>query len=130
MANVDSRTHQENAQCGVKLCHKCGNKNHFTTCCRTRDRKDSQDRDQHRLTYRDSQNRRESRSRHRRHASEDSEDRSRSRSTTQSAHSIESNSFQEPLQSPWETPQISMRDCIMISMGDLPFKTLMKVLII
>ena len=32
-----------------KKCLKCGNKNHFSTCCRTRDRKDSLDRDQHRL---------------------------------------------------------------------------------
>ena len=79
-----------------KKCHKCGNKNNFTTCCRTRDRKDSQDRDQHRLTCRASWNRRESRLRHRRYMSEDSEDRSRSRSMTQSAHSIELNSFQNP----------------------------------
>ena len=40
--------------CGKK-CHKCGNKNHFSMCCRTRDREDSQDRDQHRLTHRESQ---------------------------------------------------------------------------
>ena len=53
-----------------KYCHKCGNKNHFSTYCR-------------------------SRSRHRRHTSEDLEDRSRSRSATWSAHSIEQNSFQD-----------------------------------
>ena len=29
-----------------KYCHKCGNKNHFSMCCRSRDREDSQDRDQ------------------------------------------------------------------------------------
>ena len=28
-----------------KYCHKCGNKNHFSTCCRSRDREDSQDTD-------------------------------------------------------------------------------------
>ena len=54
-----------------KKCHKCGNKYHFTMCCRTRDIENSQDRDQHRLTHRESQDRRKSRSRHRRHASED-----------------------------------------------------------
>ena len=78
-----------------KKCHKCGNKSHFSTCCRTRDREDSQDRDQHRLTHRESWSKRRSRSRHRRYASEDSEDRSRSRSTSRSAHSIEQNSFQD-----------------------------------
>ena len=77
-----------------KKCHKCGNKNHFTMCCETRNRKDSQDRDQHRSTHRESWNRR-SRSRHSRYASEDLEDRSRSRSTTWSTHSIEFNSFQD-----------------------------------
>ena len=69
-----------------------GNKNHFSMYCRSRDRKDSQDRDQHRLTHRESQIKR--RSKHRRHASEDSEERSLSRSSTQSAYSIELKSFQ------------------------------------
>ena len=78
-----------------KYCHRCGNKNHFCTCCRSRDREDSQYRDQHRLTHRESWSKRRSRSRHRRYASEDSEDRSRSRSSTQSAHSIELKSFQD-----------------------------------
>ena len=64
-------------------------------CCRTRDRKDSLDRDQHRLTHREWWSKRRSRSRHRRYASEGLKDRSRSRSTTQSAHSIEQNSFQD-----------------------------------
>ena len=41
--------------------------NHFTMCCRTRDIEDAWDRDQHRLTHRESWNRRESRCRHRRH---------------------------------------------------------------
>ena len=69
--------------------------------CRSRDREDSQDRDQHGLTCRgskgprESQSKRRSRSRHRRYASEDSEDRSRSGSSTQSAHSIELKSFQD-----------------------------------
>ena len=79
-----------------KKCHKCGNKNHFTMCCRMRDIEESQDRDKHRLTHRESWNRRESRHRCRRHTSEDSEDRSRSRSVTQSTHSIELSSFQDP----------------------------------
>ena len=70
-----------------KKCHKYGNKNLFSMCCRTRDREYSQDRDQHRWTHKESQSKRRSRSRHRRYASEDSED--RSRSTTQSAHSIQ-----------------------------------------
>ena len=79
-----------------KKCRKCRNKNHFTTCCRMRDIEESRDRDQHRLTHRESQNRRESRCRRRRHTSEDSEDRSRSRSVTWSTHSIELSSFQDP----------------------------------
>ena len=62
-------------------------------CCRTRDREDSKNRGQHRLTHRESWSKRRSRSRCGRYASEDSED--RSRSTTWSAHSIEQNSFQD-----------------------------------
>ena len=54
-----------------KKCRKCGNKNHFTTCCRTRDIEESQDKDQHRSNHRESWNRRESRHRHKRHMSED-----------------------------------------------------------
>ena len=82
-----------------KKCHKCGNKNHFSMCCRTRDREDPLDRDQHRLTHRESQSKRRSRSRLRRYAWEDLED--RSRSTTQSAHSIEWNSFQDHPELHW-----------------------------
>ena len=33
---------------------KCRNKNHFSTCCRARDRRYSQDRDQYRSTHRES----------------------------------------------------------------------------
>ena len=94
-ANVAHLIHLRECPAWGKKCHKCGNKNHFSMCCRTRDREDSKDRDQHRLTHRESWSKRRSRSRHRRHASEDLEDRSRSRSTTQSAHSIQQNSFQD-----------------------------------
>ena len=75
-----------------KKCLKCGNRNHFSMCCKTRDKGYSQDRDQHRLTHRESWSKRRSRSGHRRYASED---RSRSRSITWSAHNIEQNSFQD-----------------------------------
>ena len=78
-----------------KKSHKCSNKNNFTTCCGTRDRKDSLDRDQHRLSHREPWSKMRSRSRHKRYASEDSEDKSRSRSTTRSAHSIGQHSFQD-----------------------------------
>ena len=78
-----------------KKCCKCGNKIHFTMGCRMRDIEESQDRDQHKSTHRELQNRRKSRSRHRIHTSEDSEDRSWSRSVTWSTHSIELNSFQD-----------------------------------
>ena len=93
-ANAAHLIHQENAQHGAKNVSSVETRNHFSTCCRTRDRKKSLDRDQHRLTHRESWSKRRSRSRHKRYASEDSEDRSRSRSTTQSANSIEWHSFQ------------------------------------
>ena len=107
-ANVDSHTHQENAQHGAKNVTSVETKIILLCVVGTRDRKDSLDRDQHILTHRESQSKRRSRSRHRRYASEDSEDRSRSRSTTQSAHSIEQNSLSRPSWSPWETTQWSL----------------------
>ena len=69
-----------------KICHKCGNKNHLSTCCRSKQR-GSQDskRPQHgRSTMRCPKGR-----------SRWSTSRSRSRSNTQSTHSIELNSFQD-----------------------------------
>ena len=72
-------------------------------------------------------NRRRSRNRHRRHASEDLEDKSRSRSNTQITHSIKNKvPFMTPVISMGDFPQMSMRDCLMISMRDFPFKTLME----
>ena len=91
-----------------KYCHKCGNKNHFSMCCRSRATEDFQGRDQHELTHRgskalrESESKRRSRSRHRQHTSGDSED----RSTTWSAHSIELNSFQDHLELHGSHPKI------------------------
>ena len=71
-------------------------------CCRSIDRENSQYRDQHRSTHRESWGKRRRRSRHRRYASEDSED--WSRSGIQSAHSIEWNSFQDHPKLHWRQP--------------------------
>ena len=76
-----------------KYCNQCGNKNHLSMCCRSRDREDYQHRDQHILTQKESQSKRRSRSRHRIYASEDSKD--RSGSSIWSAHSIELKFFQD-----------------------------------
>ena len=67
-----------------KRCHKCGNKNHFSTCCRS---KQSGGRN------------RKSHSTSRGHKGKDKppHSRSRSKSVTKSAHSIESASFQDHL---------------------------------
>ena len=77
-----------------KKCHKYGNKNLFSTCCRSKQTGpwESKRPPHGRNTTRCPKGRgRQSRSR------------SRSISNTQSAHSIELNSFQEPSPAPWET---------------------------
>ena len=36
VVSVEHLIHLENAQRGAKKCHKCGNKNHFSTQCRSK----------------------------------------------------------------------------------------------
>ena len=71
-----------------KKCHKCGHKNHFSTCCRSKQKSQG-----------DSNNKRpswgRSTERHHRPKGRCSKSRSRSRSNTPSAHSIELNNDQE-----------------------------------
>ena len=69
-----------------KKCHKCGNKNHFSTCCRSKQKgpQDSKRPPHGRSTMRCPKGR-----------ARWSKSRSRSRSNTWSAHSIELNSFQD-----------------------------------
>ena len=93
-ADVDSLTLQENAQHGASIVTNVEIKIILVHVKGPRT-EDSQDRDQHRLTHRESWSKRRSRSRHRSYASEDSEDRSTSRSSTQSAQRIELKSFQD-----------------------------------
>ena len=65
-----------------KKCHKCGNKNHFSTCCRSK-----QSGDGNRRSW--------SRSKGCKGKGKPSCSRSRSKPVTKSAHSIESDSFQD-----------------------------------
>ena len=69
-----------------KKCHKCGNKNHFSTCCRSKQKgpQDSKRPPRGRSTMRCPKGR-----------ARWSKSRARSRCNTQSAHSIELNSFQD-----------------------------------
>ena len=70
-----------------KKCHKCGNKNHFSTCCGSKQKGpwDSKRPPHGRSTMR-----------HPKSKGRWSKLRSRSRSNTRSSHSIELNSFQDP----------------------------------
>ena len=67
-----------------KKCHKCGNKNHFSTCCRSK-QSGARNRKSH------------STSRGHKGKGKPPGSRSRSKSVTKSAHSIESASFQDHL---------------------------------
>ena len=76
-----------------RKCHKCGNKNHFSTCCRSKQKgpRDS--------SKQPSQDRRKSKGR--KGEGKPSRSRSRSVSPTHDAHSIESSSFQDHLDDPY-----------------------------
>ena len=97
-----------------KKCHKCGNKNHFSTCCRLKQKgpQDSKRPPCGRNTTRCPKSR-----------GRWSKLRSRSRSNTQSTNSIELNSFQDHPQLPGRSLlRMSMRDYPMVSMRDNSFQ--------
>ena len=100
-----------------KKFHKCGNKNHFSTCCRS---KQSGARN------------RKSRSTSRGHKGKGKPPclRSRSRSVTKSAHSIESASFQDHSDDLYGEVQTLMEISMKTSMEPTSFKTIRKVLIL
>ena len=82
VVSVECLTHLKNAQCGGKKCHKCGNKNHFSTQCRPK-QSGAGNRKSHSTS-------RGCKGRGKPHCS-----RSGSKSVTKSAYSIESASFQD-----------------------------------
>ena len=80
--SVERLTHLENAQHGAKKCHKCGNKKHFSTQCRSK--QSGTGNRKSRSTSRGCKGR-----------GKPHHSRSRSKSATKSAYSIESASFQD-----------------------------------
>ena len=117
--------HLENAQHGARKCHKCGNKNHFSTCCRSKQSGDGNRRSQNR-------------SKGHKGKGNPSRSRSRSKSMTKSAHCIKSDSFQDH----WDDIHGDDSDNLHresadphggqqeTSMEPTPFKTIRKVLIL
>ena len=103
-----------------KKCHKCGNKNHFNTCCRSKQKSQQVNKPFHgRSTLRGPKGKgRWSRSR------------SRSRSATWSAHSIELNSFQDHPELHGSHSSDVHESQPKNSMGVTPFKTIRKAIIL
>ena len=103
-----------------KKCHKCGNKNHFCTSCRSKQKgpRDCKRPPHGRSTMR-----------HPKGRARWSKLRSRSRSNSWSAHRYRVKLISTPSPAPWETLlKCPCRDYPMMSMGDTPFKTKRKVL--